>query len=97
MSPEKQGVKQSIHAQVVGQPCWQFDILLVATINAHTVGRTVDGLGGVGNIVDVEGCRIDQVGYAARRRHARQGKAPGAIWVAACWIAGHNCNQKEIP
>ena len=82
---------ECIHAQVAGQPCWRLDIFLVAKIKAHAVGRTVDGLLGVGDIVGIEGCCIDEVGHAARRRHAGLGKARGTIGVATNVTVRHCC------
>ncbi len=82
---------------MVGQPCWRLNIPQAATIRAHAVGRTVHGLGGVSNIVGVEDCRIDEGGYAARRRHADLGKARLALRVAAEIAVRHDCPPKEPP
>ena len=75
--------REYIHAQVVEKPCWRSAIILVAATNTHAVLRTVDGLLGVGKIVGVEGCYIDEFGHAARRRHVGLGKARGAIGIVA--------------
>ena len=47
--------------------CWGLNILLAAAMRTNAVGRTMDGLAGVGGIVGVEGCRINEGRHWARQ------------------------------
>ena len=58
----------------------------------------MDGLVDMGGIVDVEGCRINEVGHAARLALVGLGKARLALGVAANSVALRhflNCQHKD--
>ena len=56
-------------------------------MRTNAVGRTMDGLVGVGGIVGVEGCRINEGRHAARQDLAGSRKARPAPGVAANSVA----------
>ena len=68
-------------------------------MRTNAVGRTMDGLVGVGGIVGVEGCRINEGRHAARQDLAGSRKARPARGVAAHMlvILRHflNCQHTE--
>jgi hypothetical protein len=51
-------------------------------MRTNAVGRTMDGLVGVGGIVGVEGCRVNKVRHAARLALVGLGKACLARGIA---------------
>ena len=64
-------------------------------MRTNAVGRTMDGLVGVGGIVGVEGCRINEGRHWARQDLAGSRKARPARGVAANMIGlGHYCEYK---
>ena len=67
-------------------------------MRTNAVGRTMDGLAGVGGIVGVEGCRINEGRHWARQNPVGFVKARMARGVAAEVIElGHCCQYKKYP